>query len=41
MYAQVDGLDDQVFFLGRLHFTASYSAWKLGIWSIGHILTPF
>lgn len=31
MYARVDGLDDQVFFLGRLRFTASYSTWKLGM----------
>jgi hypothetical protein len=31
LYAQVDGLDDQVFFLGRLHFTASYFAWELGM----------
>lgn len=30
-WSMVDGLYDQVFFLGRLHFTASYSAWELGV----------
>jgi hypothetical protein len=30
-WSTVDGLYDQVFFLGRLHFTASYSAWELGL----------
>jgi hypothetical protein len=30
-WSTVDCLYDQVFFLGRLHFTASYSAWELGL----------
>ena len=30
-WSTVDGLYDQVFFLCRLHFTASYSAWELGL----------
>ncbi|KAM3294278.1 hypothetical protein ACQJBY_037286 [Aegilops geniculata] len=30
-WSRVDRLYDQVFFLGRLHSTASYSAWELGL----------
>jgi len=36
-WSTVDGLYDQVFFLGRLHFTASYSAWELGLKQREHI----
>uniref|UniRef100_A0A8R7Q1Q7 KIB1-4 beta-propeller domain-containing protein n=1 Tax=Triticum urartu TaxID=4572 RepID=A0A8R7Q1Q7_TRIUA len=30
-WSKVDRVYDQVFFLGRLHFSASYSAWELGL----------
>lgn len=30
-WSSVDRIYDQVFFLGRLHFTSSYSAWELGL----------
>lgn len=30
-WPRVDRLYDQVFFLGRLHFRASYSVWELGM----------